>query len=366
MFDYQLFLCYNSSNTMRLERETPGNSTSAVPERRIFSAFNNVYHPETVNINLTESLEKKENAFSLLAKIADKEKPTVKLGRQAKKANRSNKFEPFEIPESDQEDRLFVNLYGGHHAKDMELNIKTAEKTLKLAHLEGQIFLMSLPPSRNRSLDANADGSVSAKKSVFWGEKLDEEKDNPYYKVTSIPQGWKIEINDQKMMEQLMKEKINPKQKQRIFINKFNSFAKSSLESCIKKEKLSSVKDRYFKHKLFSSLVIPVLQTGFRLYLHNFSLIEYSRWRDVLSAMVGTFVTYTFINLLSGISNRRTRHLHEQSKESGQKLNLNKSTIDRKLDHPWEWIMPEVEIDKVIGSFLRLNVFSQKLVREKH
>lgn len=89
-------------------------------------------------------------------------------------------FEPFVNPEGEQGSQLFVNEYGGNYAQNMELNRHAIEKTLRLAHLDGQIFLTSFSPSRNRSIDANPDGSVSSKKSVFWGEKIEKDEANPY------------------------------------------------------------------------------------------------------------------------------------------------------------------------------------------
>jgi hypothetical protein len=366
MFDYRLFLCYNSSNTMRLEREMPENFAPFLSERNISTIANNVPRSESIAISQTGGFEKKERIANILAKITGKEKSTIKSDQQPKKTNLNNKFEPFEIPEGDQENNLFVNSYHGHHAKDLELNRRAVEKVLRLAHLDGQVFLSSLPLSRNRSLDANADGSVSAKKSIFWGEKLDEEKDNPYYRASNILQGWKIEINDQRMMDELMEKKIDPKKRQKIFINKFNSFTMSGLERCIRKEKLSSVKDRYLKNKLISSLIAPAIQMGIILRPSNFALAKYNHWEDVFWATFATFITYFLMNLSSSMIKKIIEHPYGQREEkSSQKLNLKKSSINRKLDHPWEWIMPEVEIDKVVGSFAYLNVFGQKLIREK-
>lgn len=260
-------------------------------------------------------------------------KPSIPESKR--KVIKPSGFEPFDGTAENQTGKLFVNLYGGAFSQEMELNRKAIEQALRLAHLDGKVFLSSLSLSRGRSFEANSDGSVSAKRSVFFGEKLEEEKDNPYVKLTSVPQGWKIEINEQRMLEDLMKREMDPKKRQKVFVDKFNGFLKDSVANCIVKEKLSSIKDGLFRIKLALSIFNPSMQFGIGFLFRS---PNRSYQESFAFASLSTIFVFTMINLL--------RHV-------------------RKIDHPGELIMPFVEIDKVVEFAVYLNTVGHQLVREK-
>lgn len=342
---------------MRLEQEKPGNFTF---KRDFPSLAQSIRRSDVVTIQQTEGLGEKERNANILFSLGKEKRIIGKIDQQPKRI-KSNKFEPFEIPEEDQEKRLFVNAYHGHCARDMELNRKAIERILKIAHLDGFVSLTSLVLLRNRILDGvNADGSTPVKKFVFWGEKLDEEKDNPYSKVVSTPEGWRIQINDQRIMEELMDKKMDPKKRQKTFINNFNTLVLNGLGNCIVKEKLSSIKDKRFKQKLILSLMNPALQ---------FSLMFGIDLKKIIIASAATLIIYGAWNGLDQMHEeerkRFDRLFNELAEAYSVKLRSNSSFKARKLDHPWEYIFPKIEIDKVIEAFAYLNIFGQKLVREK-
>lgn len=279
------------------------------------------------------------------------------LEQEQPKKKLNNKFESFGEPLEEQGNKLFVNAYRGHYFQNMEFNRRVVERTLRLAHLDSQVFLTSLPLSKSRSLDGvNSDGSTPVKKFLIWGEKLDEEKDNPYYRVRSIPQGWKIEINDQRIMEELLNKRIDPEKSQRQFIKKFNNLTTISLVDCIVKEKLSSIKDLNFRNKLFWSLFGPLFQFSFQVAISTTD----SNIKHVIYATVATSIANAVNNY---INQQRAQFIAKAFRGSyGIKIDVHGY---RKLDHTWEYILPMVEIDKVIESWFYLNVAGQKLVREK-
>jgi hypothetical protein len=258
-------------------------------------------------------------------------------GNQFNKERKTNGFEPFEVPESEQQGNLFINSYHGHLASRMELNRNVIERTLKIAHLDGQVFLTSFVSSRNRSLDANSDGSVSQKKTIFIGEDLRkaEENENAYSRVISIPQGWRIEINDQRMMEELMGKNISADKREKIFIGKFNYLTERNLEECILREKFSSIKDRYFKYKLIISLFAPAFQM-------SVSRFTDGNYAEAAGFTVGTYILWNALDRLVGRKDCR-----------------------KNIDHIWEYAMPYVEVDKAVESLVYLNAFGNNLVKKK-
>jgi hypothetical protein len=277
-------------------------------------------------------------------------------------------YEKFGIPEEEQRDQLLVNKYNGHFSKDMELNRKTIERTLRLAHLNGQIFLTSFVSSRNRSLDANSDGSVSRKKSLIFGEKIDktEERENPYSRIVNVPEGWKIEINDQRIMEELLDKRIESKKQRQVFVNKFNYLTERGLEKCIIKEKLSSVKDEKFKRKLFDSLWC----VGYPILLET--VFPSKSFLGHVSFVVPISITNNVIfNELNELKNKSTlngiKNFVEKIRENAPGFNLPDGIYKpsgRKCDHWWEYAMPQVEIDKVVESLVYLNIAGQNLVKK--
>lgn len=268
-------------------------------------------------------------------------------------------FEPFVSPGEEKKGTLFVNEYNGHYSQAMELNREAVETVLRIAHLDGPVFLTSMPYSRGRSLDANSDGSVSAKNSLFSGKKIDEENENPHMKIASLPVGWKIEVNDQAIMANLMERKLDPQNRQKVFIKEFNGLIINGLWDCIAKEKLSNIKDKYFKNKRIWSIIYPAVNA-------MAVLISQAPLRSIAVQSSALLLTYAFINYLSLIRAKDARQIEESLREHGANIDHDSNFISRKVDHPWELVMPMIEIDKVIESFAYLSTAGRTLVREKN
>lgn len=258
-----------------------------------------------------------------------------------------NGFEPFVNPQPT-ENPLFVNGYTGNFETQMELDRKAMERLLGIAHPDGKVVLVSMPFSRTRSVDANPDGTVTGKGELKIGEKINDDKENPLKRVISIPEGWRIEINDRKIIEHLDEKKLTGEKLQKTFIKKFNKLLNQSLFECIWKEKLTTIKDEHFRRKIFISVLNPVIALSIwapRLFQLDLSAI---------AVFTSTYLAVNlFINLLSLYHKRLT-----------VPLDTNSSAYVRKLDARWEHLMPEVEVDKVARSWMFLSLKGKKLVRE--
>lgn len=237
---------------------------------------------------------------------------------QPQDKTRTDGFEPFVNPEST-DNHLFNNYYDGAFAQKMVLNRIGIERVLKIAHLGGKVFLVRFDPSRRYSF-------------------VKDERRNPLYKVMPAPEGWRIGINDTRMMQELQEKKLPSGKLQEEFIKQFNRQLKLGVLECVRREKLSSEKDRHFKFKaIFSILPIP-LQTLTRVP----SFIE----RPFLNTLIGIvymLVGYAVANLMGPL--------------------ITKSKF-RKVDSLWEYFMPLVEIDKVVRSWAFLAIRGKTLVKE--
>lgn len=190
-------------------------------------------------------------------------------------------FEPFVQAEEPQRfypprKHRFINNYGGPYAIKMELNRTAVERFIQLSRLEGNITLFSLPYSRTRGyLEINPDATVSAKKGLTNGEKNFEEEENPYYRVIATGDGWAVQINGQRILQEI-NDKPNKKVKdQDRFSKEFNRFLRHALSECVIKEKLTSAKDMFFYDKLFTTLVQPAIAAVFSSVSHSGSIEEF-------------------------------------------------------------------------------------------
>lgn len=281
-----------------------------------------------------------------------------KKGKEAEKSRPQktsrNGFEPFVNPEPGR-NHLFVNGYNGNFAQQMDLNRKGIEEVLKIAHLDGRVILASLSPLRQRSIEANPDGSVTGKRSLLFGESIEEDqKDNPFLlsRVVAVPQGWKIEINDQKLTEELTGRKLSGKELQRAFIKRFNGQLKETLKECIWREKFSSEKNEYFKMKAFFSL-LPIL-----LQVTEYAPLFINRPFYTTFLGVRTIILiYGFLNLLGELYKKVVRN---RLRESDPSFSLERfSSFRQNFDSFWEYFMPLVEIDKVARAFAYLSTIGK-------
>lgn len=277
-------------------------------------------------------------------------RPTV--AEETGKLQRKNTFEPFINPEHNP-NNLFVNNYGGSYGKNMELDRKGIEAVLRIAHLNGKVFLSSMPKSRDRSLEGvNKDGSVEVKKTLMLEDETQgKDENNPLLRTVPIPEGWRIEINDEMMMEELQKKKLTGKKLQGKFVQGFNGVFTTSVFECIRREKLSSVKDRHFREKLMAlyALTVPPLQ------LASMILVMF-RDADQLESLIEIGSAYFLITL---VGNFYMDH-KKKSLEYPDSFYLS-----RPIDHPWEYILPPVEIDKVARTLVLLSLPGKKLVKER-
>lgn len=299
-----------------------------------------------------------EVKIGVVSRIFSEQKDGKETEKLQPQETGKNGFEPFINGSENGEDNLFVNLYGGDFSQKMALNRKGVEGVLRIAHLDGKIFLTSLQPNRSR---AEAHGNeLAAKKFLIFGEKSKEaEEENPLARVVSVPQGWRIEINNTRITEELTEKKIGGKQLQRAFINRFNSQLKGALKECVWREKFSSEKDEHFKFKIFFSL-IPIL--GQIAIQARFFVDPFFSTSVGVGAVIANYGIY---NLLGELHKRRLRNIENAIK------GLYPSSIPRRfslarqnLDSFWEYLMPQVEIDKVARAWTFLSLKGRNLVRE--
>jgi len=251
---------------------------------------------------------------------------------QPQKETRTDGFEPFVNPEPT-ENPLFVNGYVGNFAQVMELNRVGIERVLKIAHLDGKVVLVNVSSLR---FDAEAQGNeLAAKRTPSFGEKIEEDhEENPFLKVVPTPQGWRIEINDARITEELTEKKLSGKKLQKEFIKRFDGHLKEALKECIWREKLSSEKDKYFRLKRFNSLWFASTLIITSVLINP---------NDLLFNTSFYFISNAIVNLLT---------------------NLKIPDKVRKIDALWEYFMPFVEVDKVARSAAFLVVKGRTLVKE--
>ena len=230
-------------------------------------------------------------------------------------------FEPFVDKESQepQQDYIFVNNYGGDWSQKMELNRRAVERVLGIAHLNGKVFLSTLAPSRSR---AEAQGNeLAAKRFLIFEKKTQKpEEENPYKRVVSVPEGWRIEINDRRLTEELMEKRLGGERLQKAFIGKFNGLVREGIRECVLREKLTSEKDESFKVKF----ILDLFYLCFPSSVLRYGISDFS----IAFSIGGPFITWGVVNGLSHKSEAR-------------------SPFHRHLDHPWDYFIPLVQVDKV-------------------
>lgn len=257
-------------------------------------------------------------------------------------------YDPLKPPQS-KEGELFFNWYGGNYAQRMELNRKGVERALRIAHLDGQVFITNLVPSRQRSAEAQGN-ELAAKRNLFFGEKMQDDKENPLYRVVSVPQGWRIEINDTRLTEELTeKRKLSGQELQRTFIRQFNSVLRQAVSKCVLKEKLSRIKDRHYRARLLYSITVNLLAPSL-----------------VLSSQVAAGHVAIGITIAAAQSLGATSFLNLLTHSSKNNSNMPSDyfSVGRKnVDYALEYFMPSVEIDKVVRTFAYLSGKGRRLVR---
>ena len=182
------------------------------------------------------------------------------LAESKGKKQKPNPWEPFNLEPHPSQN--FVNLYGGPYSQQMELNRANAERLLEVAGIEGKVILADRPMDRSRSVaGVNPDGSVTGRRKLFWGEKIEEE-DKSQSLVKSIPEGWRIEIPGQEILDELSRQE-NKKPLDQRFASGFNQIIRDSLMKIMFREKLTPDGGNSYKIRAACtiaslSLVIPL------------------------------------------------------------------------------------------------------------
>lgn len=152
-----------------------------------------------------------------------------------------------------------------------------------------------------------------------------------------MPEGWKIEVNDTRITEELTAErKLSGKKLQRTFINRFNGQLKDALKECVWREKCSSGKDKRFRFKAILSAAVPLGHFSFE----SFEAVIGTGNIDPFDVLGPSLINYALCNLT-------LRYIRRTN-----------------IDYLWEYPMPFVEIDKVGRTFAYLAGKGRKLVRE--
>lgn len=235
----------------------------------------------------------------------------------------------------------FVNLYGGPFAQQLELNRTNAERLIVVAAISGQIILSDIPMDRKRYLDGvNPDGSVTVRRQLFFGQKIDQEKsDKKQSLVTAIPQGWKIEIPGQEILETLARQKSNRPLNER-FTGKVNERLRVSLNEIILREKLTSKNNAELRLRIFASILPPLYTLGFDILIGINKAIA-----NLRKDLIVIFIAY-------GVFNSVLPSLEEDYTK-------------RSIGSWYEHFMPPVEIDRVIRGLAFVNGKGRNLVRLK-
>ncbi len=257
--------------------------------------------------------------------------PEINQTNDLSRAPVNGDWEP--ISQEPTENNRFLNFYHGNYAQDMEINRKRVEQAIKVAGLEGNVVLTSLSYSRTRSIEANPDGSVASKRGLLWGEKP-EDVENPYHRITSIPEGWRVEICDQRIMDELS-EKYSAEALKKKTVESINRYLRAGMREAVRREKFTTEKDSHLGVKVISSLAFPAFvvglsaSTGLELKLAD------------LYGIGAVFLAYWLFN--------SSMHV------SGDEI--------RSFQSVYEYFMPSVEVDRFLRGWAYLNLKGRNLVR---
>lgn len=255
--------------------------------------------------------------------------------------HRCGVFEPF-LNKEPEEGNLFENNYGGNYVHAMQLNRNAVERALEIAHLGGKVQLTNLQQSKSRSeVQGN---ELAAKRFLIFDRKTQKaEEENPYKRVVSTPEGWRIEINDQRITEELTEgQKLTGEKLQRSFVNIFNVQLREGLRECVWREKLSSEKDKEFKYKFGYSLAIASVPPVVDIFLHGGP-----RAIAIMYCIAFLWVAKNNIERIMGSDTEKITRIAREN-----------------VDSILEFILPPVEVDKVARTFAYLAGKGRTLVRE--
>ncbi len=293
--------------------------------RKISLGSENIIHPPSL-VNFELRLMKVRELLARLKKELRKDYSDHKSENKGS-GKKVDGFEPFINPDS-QENHLLVNAYGGHFAQQMDLNRNAVEKALKIAHLDGKVFLtskLSFPPSE--------ESQELVEEFIYSKRRVNsKKKEFPILEVSAIEEGWRIEIDDRRLRKELEERNFSDKELQKRFVEKFNVLLRKGIRQCVRREKLTNTKDKHLWRKVIGS-VLPLM-----------------------FATLGPQNDLIFLGIYLG--------MNAVFNIAMQKITYDKGD-HRKFDHKLEYLMPPVEIDKVGRTFAYLTLKGRTLVKEK-
>lgn len=229
---------------------------------------------DSERLSLTGESRNQVNS-ALASEIAKKASSALSSERIPEKSTDFEPFVPKEEPTLPKKYRFICN-YGGPYTMQMELNRTAVERFIHLSHLGGTITLSSLPYSRTRgNMEVNPDFSVTGKRKLTWNERKIDEKENPYYRVVATTDGWSVQINGSRILEETNEKQKGNSPKEESFVQLFNTCLRLVLTECLIREKLSDEKNILFRNKLFTTLFQPAFQIFLSAAFHHHSLPEF-------------------------------------------------------------------------------------------
>ncbi len=230
-------------------------------------------------------------------------------------------------------EQKFVVAYSGPYAQRLEINRANAERFMRVAAIDGRIMLTDLSSTRGRQIEGvNSDGSVTQRKGLFWGDKINKDgSEATYSQVTKVAGGYRIGISGQAILDDERK-KESKKPLETRFVERFNSELAVSLMKAIGKEKLS-LDTRYNLSRWFWTLFYPGIYFSISLQDGQIDSDELFR------ASAFTLLTYGFENVIGFRGSRKT------------------------LNSLPEYFMPPVEFDRYARGIAFMNLKGRNLVR---
>ncbi|MBI2031815.1 MAG: hypothetical protein HYT08_04350 [Candidatus Levybacteria bacterium] len=266
----------------------------------------------------------------------DSRNERVVFARERKSARNSSKFEwpdispwePFNLEPTP--NQRFINLYDGPFSQQMELNRANADRLLDVAAIQGRVMLTNVPMDRNRGIaGVNADGSVTKRRGLFWGEEIEE--DGSKALVKPIPEGWKIEIPGEEILDRLSRQESKTPLDRR-FTAKFNQVIRDSMRKIIFREKLTNQKDN-LQYKIIWTTAPWWGFLGVSLPTRSFNTI---------SIMIPFMLSALYYPIA---------HLSKSREKQSSSL--------------YEYFLPPLEIDRVLRGMAFANLKGRNLVRLK-
>lgn len=272
------------------------------------------------------------------------------LGKE-KEPKGDRNFEPLTPPENAEppKQNLFLSEYDGPYAMRMEVNRTAVEKFLALARLDGTVALGSMTSVRTRNYrEVNSDGTVAAKKASLFGEQMGENKDeNPCFRTIPTQDGWRIEIQGDKILEEVNEKKHKKRTDAERFIEKFNGLLRQGLNECVTKHKFTNAKDTFAVFKKMVMLFDTVFITSTSTVVSGGDIKEF-------------VLVYTmFIGLLAirnGITNIQMKMERPEFYEDMHRVNPRRGK---------EVFLHPLRIEDVVLSKTYLEFMGRTLVREK-